>query len=85
MASENITERVTDALVVAVRPAAVPVGTFPPESPKTPLILPVLVPAAVVRDFVFSGSVQVRSVDDFSVQMLTSQEFCSAIGTDGVV
>jgi len=80
-----MTVREAAALVVAVRVVSAPVETAPFESPRTPLILPVLVPAAVVRDLVMSGSVQVRSVEDFSVQTLTSQEFCSAIVTDGVV
>jgi hypothetical protein len=84
--TESITVRVTAALVVAVRPAAVPVATASFESPRTPLTFPVPVAAAVVREVVSDGNVQVRgSVDDFSVQIETSQLFSFSTATVGAV
>ena len=83
---ESITVRVTAALVVAVRPAAVPVATASFESPRTPLTFPVPVAAALVRAVVSDGNVQVRgSVDDFSVQIETSQLFSFSTATVGAV
>jgi hypothetical protein len=66
--TENITARETAALVVAVRPAAVPVPTAVLESPRTPLTLPEPVAAAVVLEVVSPGSVQVVVTEDFSPQ-----------------
>ena len=67
--TENATLRLTAALVVAARPPAWPGATGAPESASTPLILPLPVPAAWVRETAAAGSVQVSgSTDDFSLQ-----------------
>jgi hypothetical protein len=54
------------------------------ESATTALTLPVPVLAAVVREVTFSGSVQVCTTDDFSVQTFTSQELPLATATADV-
>ncbi len=57
------------------------------ESPRTPLIFPLPVAVRSGAEIVVSdGSVQVTgSVDDFSVQIETSQEFSSSTATVGAV
>ena len=64
----NRTDRVTAALVVAVRPATAPSGMPPSESPRMPLTLPVPVDSPWVRVSEPLGSVQVTGVEDFSLQ-----------------
>ena len=66
--NENMTPRETASLVVAVRPAAVPVPTGALESPTMTLTLPEPVAAAVVLEVALSGSVQVAVTEDFSPQ-----------------
>lgn len=66
--TENIRSRLAAALVVAVRPAAVPDGTAAAESPSTELTLPLPVVAAEVRAVTPAGVLQVDVVDDFSLQ-----------------
>lgn len=85
MTTENSTVRPTEVLVVAVRPAAVPVATGPFESPSTELTLPEPVPSASVRTDVPAGADQVVSVEDFSVHTDTNQEAGALTATDGVV
>ena len=72
-------------LVVATRPAALPVGTAAPESARSELTLPPRVPAAVVRLVLSAGAVQVESSEDLSLQELTSQDPVWATVTSGVV
>ena len=72
------------ALVVAVRPAAVPVGTGALESASSELTLPLAGGRGVARVVLSAGSVQVwGSVEDFSLHELTSQEPAWATATDG--
>ena len=71
---------------MAVRPAAVPVATAAPESASSELTLPPPVAAGVARLVLSAGAVQgLGSVEDFSLQELTSQEPAWATATDGVV
>ena len=73
------------ALVVAVRPGAVPVATGAPESASRELTLPEPVAAGVARVVLVAGLVQViGSVEDFSLQEFTSQEPGWATATEGV-
>ena len=72
-------------LVVAVRPAAVPVGTAALESASRELTLPPPVPTALVRAVLLAGAVHVEAVEDFSLQELTSQDPDWATATEGAV
>src|SRR5436853_407895 len=70
-------------LVVAVREAAVPVATAPPESASSELTLPLPVAAGLARVVLVAGLVQVWVTEDFSLQEFTSQELAWATATVG--
>ena len=70
-------------LVVAVRAAAVPVATAPPESASRELTLPLPVAAGLARVVLVAGLVQVWVTEDFSLQELTSQELAWPTATVG--
>src|SRR6195952_4424192 len=70
-------------LVVAVREAAVPVATAPPESASSELTLPLPVAAGLARVVLVAGLVQVWVTEDFSLQDFTSQEFAWLTATVG--
>ncbi len=75
-----------EALVVAVRAAAVPVDTGAFESAIRELTLPLPVPSPGSTWCVeLPGLVQVWSTDDFSLQALTSQEPACATATEGAM
>src|ERR1700712_6065733 len=70
-------------LVVAVREAAVPVATAPPESASSELTLPLPVAAGLARVVLVAGLVQVWVTEDFSLQELNSQELAWPTATVG--
>src|SRR4051794_32677146 len=86
--TENSCSPPAAVLVVAVREAAVPVGTAAPESASRELTLPLPVDAGLARVVLVAGLVQVWVVEDFSLQELTSQEFAwvtAAVGETWLV
>ena len=85
MTTENSWVPPAEALVLATRPAAVPVATVPLESASRELTLPLPVAAGVARLELLVGAVQVWVVEDFSLQELTSQEPACATATVGEV
>jgi hypothetical protein len=73
------------ALVVAVRPDAVPVGTAALESAIRELTLPLPGAAGADRVVEFAGLVQIWAAEDFSLHAFTSQDPAWATATEGVV
>ena len=75
-------------LVVAVRPAALPVATAALESASRELTLPLSLSAAktaLVRSVLLAGAVHAVSFEDFSLQELTSQDPAWATLTEGAM